>query len=227
VDKLLKAPGRGLGGGVGRGGGPPPGPAPPPAPAAPPTAAVSPPPTAPPSLPVTLQEHVGRNVAYRLSIPTGWNVTSHGEQMEAANGSLLVILVAANAREIGAEPSLKLSPSELQALSGAAAPPESALLKLADGFARALEQRPGSRCTQLSREVRVMAGQRAGFSSLECVLAGGNTVRFEARAIVKDRVLYALMAMGEVAEFDANELLFDRIRESLVLAPAPQGRARE
>ena len=72
-----------------------------------------------------------------------------------------------------------------------------------------------------------MAGQQAGFRSLECALAGGSSVHFETRTIIKDGVMYTLTTLAEVSEFDANEPLLERIRESLVLAPTPRRRPRE
>jgi hypothetical protein len=72
-----------------------------------------------------------------------------------------------------------------------------------------------------------MAGQHAGFRSLECILQGGNSVRFETRSLVAEGVLYTLTVFAEVATYNANEALLDRVRESLVPAPAPQRRPRE
>jgi len=196
------------------------------APAEPP--AVSPAPAAQPSL-LQLREHVGRGIAYRLSIPAGWTVTDHGEVLEARNGEVAIYLVARNVR--GADAAryfeLQLSASESRGLSGATTPPESLLLKLADRFSRPVDERPGAHCTQLSREIRAMAGHRAGFRSTECVLVGGNSVRLETRSIVTNGTLYALTFMAEVSDFDASELLFDRVRESLVLAPTTQRLSRE
>jgi hypothetical protein len=169
-----------------------------------------------------LREHVGTTVAYRVGIPTRWELREDGEKLMASNGRVMVILGAQDLVTGEKELDLPVSSAEKRRiLTTMILGSDSLLLGLMDRMAETATEKPRLRCSQLAREVRELAGQHAGYMSLACESELGESSRLDTWFTVKDGVMYILVCAAETKAYAANELLFNRVRESLVLADAP------
>jgi hypothetical protein len=69
-------------------------------------------------------------------------------------------------------------------------------------------------------EIRTLGGQKSGY--LRGRLVGDEPGRFEMSITLKDGIMYMLAFAAQGDDFEENEPLFARVRESLVFAPAPK-----
>jgi hypothetical protein len=168
-----------------------------------------------------LREHVGTPVAYRVGIPVRWELKEDGDKLTATNGRVMLVLGARDLVTNKVESKLPVSDAESRRiLTNMFMSSDSLLLGLMDRITEQVMEERGVRCSQVTREVRELAGQHAGFHSLRCG-EGREAARLDTWVTVKDGVMYMLVYAGEPKDYAANEPLFDRVRQSLVLADAP------
>ncbi|HVG45747.1 MAG TPA: hypothetical protein VM890_13495 [Longimicrobium sp.] len=175
-----------------------------------------------------LREHVGTSVGYRVGIPERWELKEEGEELTATNGRVTLFLGVRDLVTEKRESRLPVSPAESRRImTNFFMGSDSLLLGLMDRMRVEMMEERGVHCTQLTREVRELAGQHAGFLSLRCDRGRRESVRFDSWLTVKDGVAYLLMYLGEPKDHAANEPLFDRVRQSLVLADTPPAGAAQ
>lgn len=165
---------------------------------------------------------VGTPIAYRISLPEGWEITREDDVLSAKEAPLTVVLGAMDLMK-GVENPLPVSDMEARRIM-------TNMIMGSDSLLFALmrdvtKEEEGYRVTGTLHDIRSLAGQRAAY------LKGryeedGEIGWAEAHFTIKDGILYMLMFTLEggertEAEFAAHAPLFTRIRDSFVLADAP------
>lgn len=89
------------------------------------------------------------------------------------------------------------------------------LLALAEGLA---STSPDVQVTGRTREIRTLAGQRAGYLS-EVKEKEGETWESEGWVTARDAVFYGILVTAPAAEFRARRALWERVAASLVIHP--------
>lgn len=163
-----------------------------------------------------LVEHVGKTIPYRLGIPFSWGVEDDGAQLKARHGPVVVSFRAESAMALGA--GKNASPSEVRRAMATIMASDSLLIESMDSWIREeWAAWPNLRCTTQARQVRELAGKRAGYLSFICDPGNGTTARYETWGTYKDGVLYTLLFAANVEPYAENEGVLSRIRDSLVL----------
>jgi hypothetical protein len=174
-----------------------------------------------------LREHVGTTVAYHLGIPARWELKEDGEKLVATNGRVMLVLGVRDlvTQKVGLQ--LPVSDAESRRIMTTMfMSSDSLLLGLLDQMGEGMMEERGVRCSHVTREMRELAGQHAGFLGLRCV-EGRASARVDIWLTIKNGVAYILVYGGEPKDYAANEILFDRVRESLVLADTPPAGAAQ
>lgn len=165
---------------------------------------------------------VGTPIAYRISLPEGWEIKREDDVLYARQGPLTVVLGSMDMMAAVEDP-LPVSDVEARRIMTNMIMGSDSLLY--DMMREVSKEEEGYRVTGTVQDIRSLAGQRAAF------LRGryeedGEIGWAEAHFTIKDGIVYMLMFALEggertEAEFAAYEPLFTRIRDSLVLADAP------
>lgn len=92
---------------------------------------------------------------------------------------------------------------------------ESGLMALAEGLA---STSPDDQVTGRMREIRALAGQRAGYLS-EVKEKEGETWESEGWVTARDAVFYGILVTAPAAEFRANRALWERVAASFAIHP--------
>jgi hypothetical protein len=90
---------------------------------------------------------------------------------------------------------------------------DSGLMALAEGLA---STSPDVQVTARTREIRTLAGQRAGYMS-EVKEKEGETWESEGWVTARDAVFYGILVTAPAAEFRANRALWERVAASFVI----------
>ena len=134
-----------------------------------------------------LREYVGTSVAYRMGIPVRWELREDGGKLMATNGRVMLMLGVQDLVTDKEEAKLPVSPAEnRRIMTNVFLGSDSLLLGLMDRIPEGVMTKQGVQCSQLTREVRELAGQHAGFLSLRCDLGGGEVARYDVWLTVKD-----------------------------------------
>lgn len=174
-----------------------------------------------PSTGQPLRERAGTNIAYRVSLPARWETMEKDGMLGATNGTAS-ITVAAMDLVAFKRLDVQLSDAEQRRLyDNMYASSDSLMLVTIDESGRRLEATGGFRCSPEVRELREMAGRRAGFLRSLCRRGSEDSLRFDTWLAVKDGVMYMLILMAKPKEHTEITPLFTRVRESLVLAAEP------
>jgi hypothetical protein len=169
---------------------------------------------------VPLTSTVGSPIAYRVDLPTGWKTLEQEDGMLTVGTEQLMIVVGAVDMMGGEESSLSVSEAEwrrsvMNAITGS----DSAMLALLTGAAEAVRQDGEFR--DVVREIRSLGGQRSAV--MRGRIIGDEAAAIEVNITARDGVMYMLaFSATDADEFAAHEPLFARIRDSVVLAPAPR-----
>ena len=164
-----------------------------------------------------LVTHKGSPIAYRIGVPKGWK-TGSGEEMMAATSDRALVLVFAS--DVMGEEGNELPVSEAEArriMTSVFLGSDSLLFAVMGEILKEAKADDGN-LTDVVRDVRTLAGQRAGYLSARGSDFLDEPARLEMYVTVSQGIVYVVAFAAVDAEYEAHRPLFDRVRESLVFA---------
>jgi len=188
-----------------------------------------------------LVAHTGSPLAYRIGLPQGWQIQRQdvtasrqaqvqagratntvrveiqGETLSAASGTAYVHLLVSDVVPVKRSDMPVSWAEQRRIVTSTLVGSDSLLLGL---LANAIRGREAD-FRDVTREIRTVAGQRAGYLSALLVQRDLQS-RTEIYATVKNGVMYVLIFADADSEFAARETLFARVRDSLVFAENAQ-----
>lgn len=179
----------------------------------------------------TLVSTVGDPIPYRIDLPENWKVSreqqpasfrkggmSNSQVLTATRGRVMVMLVTADLLAEQENP-LPVSDAEARRMMTDMVMSSDSLLY---GMMRQWNVTPSGepRLRDAVREIRTLGGQKAAYMRGH-VAERGESGEIEMHFTLKDGIMYFLMFAAE-GGLGRNETLFERMRDSLVLAPSPR-----
>jgi len=176
----------------------------------------------------SLLTSIGSPFPYRIDLPRDWEIhrdsrNTHGGTLHvllASSGNRVAILVTGDVLKDQKESTFASEGQTRQILTDMLVNSDSLLYALMNKFRGDMAAGEGP-MLDVVQEIRTLGGQRSAYMKGRTVI-GRKSQWIELHATFQNGIMYVLMFIVETDDYAAHEPLFARIRDSLVLAPAPR-----